>query len=580
MPYNTPTAECSMRVRRGHRMRRESKRDEITAVTCLPVLSTSGMAELIPYMWNQTQAASQAAAFGHRLACEMPDIDSTRASDLEKFARRITATIPKLSTELLTSLWMDTRKYTKKVKIDFMEHRLDHFSAATYRDLVANTSFIKREMMCKAKHARGINSYSDASKAILGPWIKSVERTVFAHFPVFSKGTDPKDLPELLRTRLGDGPVMETDFTSMEGHHREVLMRVSRDMMLHVLDGAPPVIKRIINRMCMGVNKCSFGCFTGEVAERLMSGALWTSLANGYLNFILLTYLRARSERPDDSVESLADNWSKYFDGLVEGDDGITKATELDERIISELGLRLKFERHNHFGDASYCGTRCSRDSDQIQCDPMKVLRNLVWVDPALKDAKRSKVLAQVRAKAMSYAHTYTGCPIVYPFAQRILELTAGINITDVAKFCRGSYEQKRLQRALDAKPWRTNSEITPGAREYMHARSGISPTEQERIEKELSAGTLEHGFRVDLGAYVAQADAEHVERHYTPAGPVLPLHSHPTPYRSDWLEAVLRDGTYGKAVRGPDMEFDKLLGECIPVDALDIHQWLVNNPL
>lgn len=117
------------------------------------------------------------------------------------------------------------------------------------------------------------------------------------------------------------------------------------------------------------------------------------------------------------------------FEGLVEGDDGIAVAkNDIDEKLISGLGLMLKFKYANSYVDASFCGiSKSCRENDQVICDPLKGMTDMFCIPKKFCNLKQTKVAGLMRARAISGFDSYERMPIVGPLYHSILYRTRGV---------------------------------------------------------------------------------------------------------------------------------------------------------
>ena len=210
----------------------------------------------------------------HRFGCEMPE-----KKDPLPFVAYAKAFIrknfkPIRDDDITTSFeWLSDASYSgsrKRQLMELMSTVRNHDSK-----FVQNKSFIKFEGYMEPKNARGINSYHDALKLLLGPVCKAIDKSTFST-KWFVKGTDPRDWPKLLSKLFGSSRVRETDFSSFEAHHADEFAEVVAYWIKHMLRGVtiPRVYKRMILRCMLGVNVCKFHNITVRLKQRLMSGAL------------------------------------------------------------------------------------------------------------------------------------------------------------------------------------------------------------------------------------------------------------------------------------------------------------------
>lgn len=386
--------------------------------------------------------------------------------------------------------YLSMTSYSNKLKDHFRTIRTEFGNKPVTSVNTTCKSFIKSESYGKPKWPRWINSPDDVTKAVLGPFIKSVEKKFFKAGPWFIKGTDPKELPDKLRRMFGDSTVVETDFTAFESHHRGMYTEILLRFFYHMLRNTPEnkAARVVIRKMVKGKNVCRTRHLEAHVDQRLMSGVLWTSLGNAVLNLCIMSFLRSRSlRRSTDVNEIVADMVT--FNGLIEGDDGICEGFRVDQGVIDRLGLKLKLANANFYGDASFCGNVCARDSDTIVPDPLKVLRTMPLLGSPYTFANEKKQKGLMRAKAMSYKYMYANAPVVGAYCDWILEQTSGHDIRGVCHVL-DNHKRGLVDLAMN---WRlddgTKGYLAPSRpscadRELCEKRFGISIEEQLAMER------------------------------------------------------------------------------------------------
>lgn len=310
---------------------------------------------------------------------------------------------------LSTESWLDGTSYSARRKQELLG--LAAAPLPVGDRLSRCKSFVKDEAYDEEKWPRAINSYDDNVKVHVGPVVKTLEKCFFSH-RWFVKGKTNAQRDAMLRECLGSDSVCFTDFTSFEAHHHGPFA----DLFLEFLDylglTQQPRVRATIRQLVLGRNTAVFDCVDVSVDQRLMSGAMWTSFQNSFLNLFIMQYLRFRAD-PD----SFDFRRPKIF---VEGDDGICKSFHWDRKVIEGLGIRLKIEYAPHFSLASFCGRTVTEDG--CVTNPLKALQKLIYFSWKYGHCARSKIMALYKAKAMSFLETYPGCPIVQSVCVKIIQ--------------------------------------------------------------------------------------------------------------------------------------------------------------
>jgi hypothetical protein len=333
--------------------------------------------------------------------------------------------------------------------------------------------------------------------------VKAVEKNFF-HGELerlFVKGKDPKDYPTLMSETLGDDPVMETDYSSMEAHHEGIRSQIFTHLMAHSLRGSgfSNHERRLIMSLCKGVNVMRSRVVTATVKQRLMTGISWTSLANAILNLVTTTFLVFKSKDPQMTIEEMTTKL-RDFKGLFEGDDGICVASEIDDTIITKLGIKLKFEMHSNFTEASFCGCTSARNDLQVLTNHEKVIRTMFRLPPKLKDSKDKTHMIFLRAKALSAYYNYRNCPVVGELAWSIIERTRGYDVQRAVMSETDLYKRNSIVRAINAKPWEKGKpQVSEESRAAYHKRFGWHPDKQMELETSIRNATDHIIMDVDL---------------------------------------------------------------------------------
>jgi hypothetical protein len=279
------------------------------------------------------------------------------------------------------------------------------------------SSFVKDEGYDTYKHARSINSRSDAFKCAVGPIFKLMEEEVYKD-PSFIKHVPVADRPDYIMDRLYrvGAKYLATDFTSFEAlFTKEMMMACEFVLYEHMTQFLPTGadFMRLVTDVIGGMTLCQFKTFSVEVEATRMSGEMCTSLGNGFSNLMFMLFL-CEKKGCSDVV------------GVVEGDDGLftMEGTPPSTDDFADLGLIIKCDVHIEISTASFCGLIFDPTDRVNVTDPRKVLADFAWVTRQYAGAREYKLQMLLRCKAMSLAHQYPGCPILASLARYGLRCT------------------------------------------------------------------------------------------------------------------------------------------------------------
>jgi len=353
-------------------------------------------------------------------------------------------------------------------------------------------SFIKDEHYGDdIKFARLINALPDKYKGIFGPLFRVLEkhyftRTNVSHFYV--KKIPVVSRPLHVSKLFGSEPVMVGDFSSFEVTSQGVFARVIFRVYSRLLQFHPQRanILKILWSLLLEFNIVRFKGLgvKGVVSQTLMSGAVWTSLQNGILSMLIISYLRLKAAHPHLPGRRLA-NFHHEVVGLFEGDDSITLGGRYDSSIIAALGVNLKSVPYDTFEEASFCGILGVVGTDATITDPKKVLAGFFQLPAKYFGMKDTKLSCLVRAKALSYGCLYYGCPVIGHLVHAVLKRTRGF-APDTRSL---SYHQLEMYEAVsDLSPFRKLPEIDSRTRSLFQVKYGWSFIEQENFEKDITS--------------------------------------------------------------------------------------------
>lgn len=398
--------------------------------------------------------------------------------------------IPFLSHEELDKRWLvQGCKYTEK-QIKHFHDILDQYANDDYRkDMYANQSFIKRELYEEEKFARLINSRSDCFKVLTAPYTKTIEEEVYVNtFPNnFIKHHEPEWITQRIKGIFEDaGIVCETDYSSFESSFGIHMMRLEKYFFDYMLQQNPEV-REIIDEAYSRPNRLisSMG-ITSEVSGTRMSGEMWTSLGNGFMNMCLVTFVAKKN--------------AAHADFIVEGDDclvGFDKEVSYD--VVKKLGFKLKLELGTQINDLSFCGYKVRRDGKPI-VDIERAFRGLCYSRRQeildRKETRKFKFKEYIATLALSY---YFRCQYT-PFLNTLLY--------KIIKDCKVDIEHCRQY--LDW--WSFNQAMKNVSLEnvqkpvydeefyhYLQYEFGISKNVYQRIVKEIHNMNYSDDIIVDL---------------------------------------------------------------------------------
>lgn len=426
---------------------------------------------------------NQVAAVFHRFGCDMPDPEAEEIRKFANFVRGHFRFFSKCRDWESHDTWLEKTSYSmaRKQQLDEAFYRKSGLKWSN-----KNKSFIKDEGYDEYKMPRGINSYDDSTKVYLGPYIKSMEKTFFNN-KFFVKGKTNAERDEALRQTFGNNKILYTDFSHFESHHRGVYAELFADFLFYM--GGDSAEYQAARRLITGHNVSRFSSIIAECNSRLMSGALWTSFQNSFLNFFVMAYLNytKTADKRQFKIESL-----KMF---IEGDDGIMKAFNYNHRVVRRLGLCLKIKAAPHFSLASFCGRVISD-----RCcftEPSKAIDKLFWFSMKYSSFNRHKLLSLFKARAMSMLENNVNCPILDPLARRILYLTRNVDARAAVKYMT-AWERENFQANLDKIETNFVSDVCMSDRVLMEQLFGVNVDQQLWFEEEiLPKWDLEHQLRL-----------------------------------------------------------------------------------
>jgi hypothetical protein len=344
-------------------------------------------------------------------------------------------------TDTTFETWIAARPYSRARK-EQLRKALNEVSDVFCRDIRKVKSFMKDEVYPKYKHARGINSRTDGFKAMVGPIFSAIEKEVFA-LPDFIKKVPVPDRPKYMMERLyAEGATyVETDYTAFEALFKEWLMVCCEFVMYKYMTQFLPEAEwfaRVCDDILAGDNECLFKFYRVWVRATRMSGEMCTSLGNGFTNKMALEFVC--SLKGSNVV------------GVVEGDDG---AARIDGPVpttedFAALGLDIKLIEHHDISTMSFCGIVYDPVDMINVTNPLDVLAEFGWTTTRYVRAKDAKLKQLLKAKCLSLAHQYPGCPIIQPLAEYGLRVTRNVTVGKAVLDVMNQYEKHEYLRAVE----------------------------------------------------------------------------------------------------------------------------------
>lgn len=385
-------------------------------------------------------------------------------------------------TDFSVEKWLSSTNYPLWRKEQLLEEYNKHIEILRDPKQWKVKSFPKDEMYIAPKHARGINSRTDAFKTIAGPMFKAIEKVIFQN-EVFIKKIPVRDrAKQIMEALWAPGAwYVATDYTTYEASFTRTLMIIGEfQVYLYFIKHTPQFRDMLFMLWIVigGENICTFRDFIIVVFATRMSGEMCTSVGNGVVNWMLFDFACSKS-----LVE---------YVGRFEGDDGIARISgEIDVTVFGKLGLKIKLEKHPDLSEASFCGLIFDEIDMEIVTDPIKVLMSFGWANAKYRNSKGVVLRQLLRAKALSTMCGYPACPIVTELARYALRMTHDKKIRqsivdqmDVYKRDEYLYAVRLLQSGeLD-----TSRPIGPGTRMLVERKFGISIEQQIKTEEYFAA--------------------------------------------------------------------------------------------
>jgi len=482
---------------------------------------------------DRKDPVNQLAGFISRVGAMMPERDEARTEHFEAYATAFIMTLPSLGENDVPNLLAALAKtsYNKSWQ-EYLAQIRDanrHWNSET--DLIK--MFIKLEPSSWGVDAEGteipgeprcINAQSAIATSLLLPLFQEIDKVIFNHdgHKYFVKGMAPRAIPKLLIERMGSGAVMTNDFSSFEAHHTGVYARILFKLFMHMIRRLPnkKPLKALLHKMTMGVNRIKGFYFSMVLLQRMMSGVLWTSSGNGFLNLLFMSYIsQVKPGEYPDVTKMVA--WTRSsFSGVVEGDDSIMPLPDAEvadvKTIVAELGLNAKIEIFESVDRAGFCGVQCDTKSMVSVRDPIKAIRKAQALPMKFLDSSAKVHKAYLRGVAISGKDIAGDTPIYGAYCDWVLAQTRGYD-TERYRGDLDTYQRDTFDAAVKRKIWQMPANVSTSSRGLVEELYGIPVALQIDIEERIrnSAGKLE----LPISLFMSKPQIAHSAAHLVPVG-------------------------------------------------------------
>lgn len=377
-------------------------------------------------------------------------------------------------------------------------------------------AFIKLEFYeVTGKFPRVIMPQDEASRAAFGAPLHAVNHCIL-RLPSSIKAIPFNERPKWLRDKFGDDEVSQNDFSCYESSSDKwMIINVLRPIFLAL--SFPADEARIGLYFDLKVRKQLFkyGKMMFYADPVMRSGDLDTASGNFFVNDAAIAY-----------ASWVSGGLGVDHPRAVEGDDSVFKRIEGIEQIFKNLGFTAKLENKDHVRDAVFCRVYCGGTA--ALTDGIYVVSKLGWSSAQYIFASKEKKTGLLKAKCMSYICQYSGCPIVSPLCDKILNTIE--NIEEVSN--KDWWEREKMK---FWKPELRNKKVLDSDRTEYERLFGITPEDQKIIEQELidSVDRWDKDWKNDIENFLESPTAVNIVNNTKPGW---------TEYYADYAHVVDSD--------------------------------------
>lgn len=380
--------------------------------------------------------------------------------------------------------WLETTNYNEARKNQLRKCKLElgefnHLNFVDMMNLVREKidlvdCFVKDEQYIGFKHSRGIYSRSDYFKVLFGPYVKTIEQVVYKT-EFFIKNVPVSERARFITEALGECEhLIFGDFSSFESHSTEFMYEdVIKPFYRYISSDLPLVDQEVLSSMVdvlARTNFLDFRTFTMEVKSKKCSGEMDTSLSNGILNIILLSFIAKKLNLSNFKI-------------IVEGDDSIGGycGPKMPRVNLEDYGCIIDLCEINDLSEASFCSMVFDPQTLTQMTDFMHAF-NRMNVKRKYLNACPSSVKALARAKAACMLFQYNGCPILTSYCSYILRNTNNVKIR--RSFIEDTTYHPELRAILESEIKITPLPVKQQARVVYEKAFGVSIADQLEMEK------------------------------------------------------------------------------------------------
>jgi hypothetical protein len=432
-----------------------------------------------------------------RFSTRMPTFDRKLRRRMVRYSRRwLKKNLKPFSPthEFDFEKWLLETNYTDARKKELREVWNGSLNLLDNRNFRAKC-FIKDEYYPEYKYPRAINSREDAFKTFFGPVVKEIESELY-QLPAFIKHVPVAERPEYIRDKLyrQGARYFGTDFTSFEASFSQRLMiELEFELYRHMLSAHPiwEYVREVTLKYKAGLNTLLFKKFICKILATRLSGEMDTSEANGYSNLIVNSFILEELIR------------SKWFDGVVEGDDGLFAfigGSWPTSQMYKDLGFNIKIAKFDNLFEASFCGIIFDEATlTNIAC-PYKNLAKFGWTTHHYAKASPVTHLKLLRSKGLSLLAQYPGCPVLQALGEYAVRMTKHINMGDFVDQSDGWWEREQRRVNSVKAPVLVPVEMT--TRLLMEKCFGMPVSEQINIERLLASKKDLSPIKIDTNSF------------------------------------------------------------------------------
>jgi len=380
--------------------------------------------------------------------------------------------------------------YTRPVKLQFMKY---HAEFETYdkhfKYYCSNVmSFLKLEGHDQEKKPRWINPRSNQFKAYVGDLVSTMDDIIYSCLEwLHVKHIDNAERNKMLWSVFGLLGVSATDFTSWEASIKQKLMMIVEvKLVMRLFAGTVDDQKlAYILTTWTGIQHCENynGVVFNTIAQR-QSGELTTSGFNFLTDAMATMFAYYDQFYRDEGMDYFVQNMRTLVKAKFEGDDGLHCCVrgKLNDSTYIHLGLLAKMQYYENCSLTSFCGQLFSPATFVNQTDPVKFILKFGWVNARYHNSSDLTMNKLLKAKAYSYAYSYTQCPIIYPIAMFVLSELSAYKLD--LKLLKATLDPHQAEKVALTKLPPVNIRIED--RQFMASHFNCSIVDQFNIEDEI----------------------------------------------------------------------------------------------